>query len=889
VTTAAPRTTGGACAAPPGAAPLTSVGVDPRAAAVAAGEALAVARRTRDPGAASTALRAAGLARKELGDLDGALTALRSAVRTAQRAGLGQAAAEARMSLALVLLERGQGASALAQADRAAGVLRGPARARVLAQRALIKQRCGRLDEALEDYRRALPVLHRAGDLLWEARLRNNRGLLQAYRGSLRQGEADLRRAVEMFDRLGHRLEAADARWNLGFVAARRGDIPAALEQYDVTEAAYAADGLAAPELLVDRAEVLLTAGLLDEAQSAADAAVEQLTVASRESDLAEALLLQAQCSLAGGLPAKALEAATDAARRFRAQQRTGWQLVASHLALRARQAAADEDADLYRAADDAATALESHGWTPLAMDARIIAAQAAMQLGRGTEAARQLRASAGARRTGPVEVRLRAWHAEALLRVADGRSVPAVESALHAGLRALDEHRDRLGATELRVHAAAHGVQLADLGLRLALRDDDAVRALRWTEQWRASALRLRPVRPPADSRLAELLEELRTVSAQFEQALLEDRPSARLRARATALEKEIRGRNRRLQGDSAAERQPVAGPDQLLDQLKDRAMVSFLAVDGHVHALLLVDGEVTLHALTPVDKPSALLETLQFSLRRLASASGSPRALATARTSATELASRLDKLLFGPLRPRLVGRRLVVVPTAALHGVPWGLMPTTSNEPTVIAPSATVWCAADTAPESGTRGSGLLVAGPRLLGAAREVADLAAAYPDARCLSGSDATVAEVGAALEHSAWAHVAAHGVLRSDNPLFSSLELADGSLTIYDLERLELVPSLMALPACQSGLGSAAAGEEVLGLATALLALKARTVVATVIPVPDSSSRTLMVAFHDRLRAGDSAAAALHRARVALDPEDPVGFAGAAGFACLGTG
>ena len=41
-----------------------------------------------------------------------------------------------------------------------------------------------------------------------------------------------------------------------------------------------------------------------------------------------------------------------------------------------------------------------------------------------------------------------------------------------------------------------------------------------------------------------------------------------------------------------------------------------------------------------------------------------------------------------------------------------------------------------------------------------------------------------------------AHLAAHGRFRADNPLFSSIDLADGPLTVYDLESLEEAPDAL---------------------------------------------------------------------------------------------
>lgn len=182
------------------------------------------------------------------------------------------------------------------------------------------------------------------------------------------------------------------------------------------------------------------------------------------------------------------------------------------------------------------------------------------------------------------------------------------------------------------------------------------------------------------------------------------------------------------------------------------------------------------------------------------------------------------------------------------------------------------------------------VLVAGPRLDEARREVEELRRLYPSARALTGDTATVAATFEALDGAGVAHVAAHGCFRSDNPLMSSLSLADGPLTVYDLEGLHRAPLVLVLAACDSGRSEARPGDEILGLGAALFALGTRTLVASVVPVPDAATRPVMIAFHEALGAGVGPARALARAQAVTGGRPgEASWAAAAAFVCFGVG
>ena len=132
------------------------------------------------------------------------------------------------------------------------------------------------------------------------------------------------------------------------------------------------------------------------------------------------------------------------------------------------------------------------------------------------------------------------------------------------------------------------------------------------------------------------------------------------------------------------------------------------------------------------------------------------------------------------------------------------------------------------------------------------------------------------------------HLAAHGLLRADNPLFSSIRLADGPFTVYELEPLD-TPRHVVLAGCHTGRLHVVGGDEVLGFGAALFGCGTSTLVAPVVPIPDAASVPLMLSYHQGLRQGASPAEALARAQSLVEPCDPLGRSAAAGFVCLGTG
>lgn len=859
----------------------------------------------RDWSTVSVARRASGVAALQLRRHDVAVLRLRGAIEAGRKATDPRLVGEAQMSLASALVLRGAPVRAYAAIDSALRQLTGLSAARARVQRSAISQELGRVDDALDDLRLALPVLRRHRDVEWEARALSNRSLILAARRLFAAAEADLTRAHDLCAE--HDLALADAyvQQNLGCVHAGRGDVPAALKHFDAAAAHYEELGLeVVGSLLVDRANLLLSVRLVAEARATAEAAVAAFAAQRRTMNVPEALLLLSTTALLDNDLETATSAAATAARAFARLGRREWLALARYAQLQAAVAATNLGSTDPRSTGTAltvssrrarasATELERAGWILPALEARVLAGRLALQGGQPEAARSDLAVAARARRAGPADVRARAWLAEALLREADGR-LRGAKSALRAGLRVVEDYQATLGATELRAHVSVHRGAIARHGLRMALSDGDARAAHWWAERGRASATRMRPVRPPDDPALAHDLEDLRATMAEIDAARSAGSATSALVARQVQLEHRIRDHSRRTPGVAGQPATVTPSIAELAAGLGETALVEYLELNQALYAVTITGGRVALHQLGSSDPVRHCLTHLPFALHRMAHPATSPIQLRAATGVLDHVAPTLDAILLAPLA-RWLGsdRPLVVVPTGWLQSLPWSVLPSCAGRAVSVSPSAALWHTAHLRHAAYARnrqaGGVAVVAGPGLPGALEEAHAIAALHGDAQLLQGDAATAAAVAAAMNGAGLAHVAAHGTLRSDNPLFSSLLLADGPFTVYDLERLATTPHQVVLAACDTARSHVTAGEEILGLTAALLSQHTATLVAPVVPIPDAETAPLMTRYHRNLLGGQAPASALAQAQQQHDPDSPRSRASAASFICLGAG
>ncbi len=237
------------------------------------------------------------------------------------------------LTMAWIELDRGHPAASTRHLDAAFPHLSGNdlARARCLQGLHLCQHADPR--PAIAHLTAVIRDLRRHGDLRWLANALIARGAARAHALRLAEADADFTTARTTLLSIGEPDRAAICLHNKGFVAMLAGDLPTALGHYERA----AQDGLTAvhrPEALIDRAEALLSAGLVREARNVLTPAITLLDRCGRGSRLPDAVLLAARCALADNDFHQA---------RTLADQVGGW--VARSVSLRARLAMGERPA----------------------------------------------------------------------------------------------------------------------------------------------------------------------------------------------------------------------------------------------------------------------------------------------------------------------------------------------------------------------------------------------------------------------------------------------------------------------------------------------------------------------------------------------------------------
>jgi tetratricopeptide (TPR) repeat protein len=778
----------------------------------------------------------------------------------------------------------GRTTDGLAAFNRAVQLASGVLTGQVLHRRGMVLWTLGRFSAALDDLRHAVSVLERAGDSVWTARAVNGRGLVYLSVGSLERADADFVAAGQLYAGTGQELESIHTVLNRASVASRSGDLPGALSYLDEAASRYQPLNVPTPSLSLDRCNVLLAAGLVSEALTEADTAVRNIEQAhGRSTWEAELLLVAANCALAAAQPQGALDRAQFAYRLFRSQQSAWGQAHAGLVVVQARYAVDPASGWLLRAIGNAAVRLEELGSSE-ATQAHLLAGRVALALGRRAEADRHLGVAARSRRRGAAMVRASGWLAEALR--AEAATEPRrMLAACRRGLEVLEDHRLTLGASELRAQATARGGELAALTQRHAVRVRRPRLLLSWTERWRATALTVPSVRPSADAELNADLAALRDVTSRLEEARRDGASAGPLQREQLRLESVVRARSLRAPGMAGAGR-AVIDVDALLDQLGAAQLVEIVDVDGTLHVLVCGAGRVRQFTAGRTEDAVRAADFAPFALRRLARGRAGANA-DSARAILAAVGPELQEAILGPAAAQLGDAPVVVVPPGKLHVVPWALLPALGSRVFSVAPSAQAWMRARAArPPGGRRVT--LARGPGLVTDGAEVPVLAGMYPGATVLSGQEATAERVLSAIDGAWLAHIAAHGRFRADSPLFSSLRMRDGPLTVYDFEQLRRAPYRLVLSSCDSGVLAPAGADELLGLVSSLLPLGTAGIVAGVVPLNDDALVPLMVSLHRHLLAGQSLAESMYSVR--LDAVgDPVQQVAAISLVALGAG
>jgi CHAT domain-containing protein len=303
-------------------------------------------------------------------------------------------------------------------------------------------------------------------------------------------------------------------------------------------------------------------------------------------------------------------------------------------------------------------------------------------------------------------------------------------------------------------------------------------------------------------------------------------------------------------------------------------KALIEFVKFGETISAFVIDDKKIHFIAdLAHETEIISLLENLQFqfgSLRFGAKRLG--KFINEMKKRADFYLQKLYEKLLEPLESFIGKRDLVIAPVGATHYVPFHALYNGENyliesREVVYTPSAAVWRFLNEKPLREAKNALLIgFADEKIPFVNEEIKHLQKIFKSAKSFIGKDATFSAYTENAPKFDVLHFACHGQFRAENPLFSSLRLADGFVTVRDICAQTLSAGLVTLSACETGLNKISAGDEILGLARGFLSAGAHSLVLSLWTVNDEAAAELMTDFYKNLQRGTSVSASLRLAQ-----------------------
>ncbi len=452
---------------------------------------------------------------------------------------------------------------------------------------------------------------------------------------------------------------------------------------------------------------------------------------------------------------------------------------------------------------------------------------------------------------------------------------------------------RSPLPAEEFRMAFLADKLAPFENLARIYIAENNFKEAFFYVEKARARSLTdsLDDIHPIAEvsGKLQEKLQNLREELNWFYSRLnrAEEKEFENLQREAKLRENQIADVMRQIDSTKtnnanlSTKRAKVGGQnaDAELKQLqkllgKQKVLIEFVNFDDNLSAFVITDKKIHFVAdLAKEDEIIAPLESLQFQFGTLRyGAKILDKFLSELKKRTDFYLQKLYEKLLKPLESFISERDLVIVPVGATHYVPFHALSDGKNyvietREVVYSPGATVWRKLSAKPSRKLENALLIgFADERIPLVNREIKTLEKIFRTSKSFTDERATFSAFTKNASKFDLLHLACHGQFRPENPLFSSLHLADGFVTVRDICSHKLKAEVVTLSACETGLNKIFAGDEILGLARGFLSAGASSLILSLWTVNDEATTELMKNLYTELQNGETVAAALRKAQ-----------------------